>query len=293
MKRQTFERFCATYDFSLTPAQRVLTAVCFDGAEPSELEPDDRTIAAELFGVVDVVPSIAREVCVWIKGARIGGSRMAATRAYQLGLTLPLEVAPGEAAFALFCGPDMRLARQAFAYALGLARVDEAAGRIGVVRDSTTSITIARHDGRHITLECLPATEGGRAVRGRSLVAAVMTESAFFRDAEHVVNDAEMFRALGPRIVTGGHLILESTPWSQDGLTWDLYSQNFAHPSTALVAHCPTRLMRPDARTLAIVMREEARDPDNAEREFGAAFMATGGNAFFDPMTVDAAMGAA
>jgi hypothetical protein len=293
MRTQSFDRFCTAYDFELTPAQRVLGMVCFDGIDPCGLPDEDRDLARSLFGDLDEVPTLAREVIQWLKGARVGGSRMASMRNYLLGHTVPLELAPGESAYGLFVGPDTRLARQAYSYAFGAAKIDEKAGRIAIVREGADSFTFERHDGHLITMECLPATRGGSAVRARSLVCAVMTAAAFFRDDAYIVNDAEIFRALAPRIVPGGQLILESTPWAQDGLVWDLFSTNHTRPTGALVAHCPTLLMRPDARTKAIVERERQRDPDNAEREFDALFMTGGGNAFFDPVTIDAAMGIA
>jgi hypothetical protein len=290
MRPQPFAAFALAYGFELTPAQDVLTAVSFDAASPTSLTGVARELASVIFGAVDEVPALARDVIVWVKGARIGGSRMAAMRLYQLGLTVPLDLAPGESAYGLVVGPDVRLARQAFRYALGAAKADEKAGRIVVVRESDASVTIERHDGQLVTLECLPASAGGSAVRGRTLVGAIMTEGAFFRDAEYAVNDQEVFRALAARIVPGGQLIIESTPWAADGLLHELFSANHGAPTTALAAHCPTVILRPDARTKAIVDREEQRDPDNAAREFGAQFMVGGSNLFFDATLIDASM---
>ena len=49
-----------------------------------------------------------------------------------------------------------------------------------VAAETADSVTIERPDGRRVVIECLPATRGGSAVRGRSLVGAVLDESAFF-----------------------------------------------------------------------------------------------------------------
>ena len=118
-----------------------------------------------------------------------------------------------------------------------------------------------------------------------------MAESAFFYDSDYVVNDTEIYKALAPRIMPDGQLLMASTPWAEAGLLFDLYQENFGAPKTALVAHAPTTLLRPDERTRAIVRREEQRDPDNAQREFGAVFMTSGSGLFFDPSMVDAAFG--
>lgn len=290
MKPQSFASFCAERAFVLTPAQRVTGLVCFDRVAPCELEAADHEIARELFGDVESIPAIALEVILWLKGARVGGSRMSAMRAYQLGLTVPVELAPGESAFVLFVGPDTRLAQQAFRYATGAARTDVAAGRIRLVRESADSFTFERYDGVQVTLACLPATAGGSAVRARTLIAAVMTEAAFFRGSDSVINDKEIYRAMAARIVQGGQLILESTPWAQRELVYEMFRDNFADPKTALVARCPTTLMRPDARTLALVERERQRDPDNAAREFDCAFLEAGAAEFFDAVGITLAI---
>ena len=65
------------------------------------------------------------------------------------------------------------------------------------------------------TLEALPATRGGSALRGRSLVGAVLDEAAFFRDEDYSVNDAEIYRAVAPRILPEGQTIIASTPWAE------------------------------------------------------------------------------
>lgn len=288
---QTFARFCAPYGFAMTPAQDVLTRVCFDREQPLALPKADEDLGVELFGSdVGEIPELARTTIVWVKGARIGGTRMSAMRLYQLALTVALDLAPGEKAYGLIVGPDTRLGRQVFAYALGAAKTDEKAGRVTIVRESADSFAFERHDGEILTIEVLPATAGGRAVRGRTLVGAVMTEAAHFRDSDFVVNDAEVFGAIHPRLVAGGQCILESTPWVESGVLFELWRDNFNHPISALVASCPTLLMRPDASTRAKVEAERRRDPDNAENEFDARFRRAGSTDFFDAATIDAAM---
>jgi len=94
-----------------------------------------------------------------------------------------------------------------------------------------------------------------------------------------------------PRIVKGGQLIIESTPWSELGLLYQLFEKNWGHPVNAIVAHCPTLLMRDgDEDTAAIVASETERDPLNASREYGAQFITAGSSAFFDPALIDAAV---
>lgn len=274
----------------LTPAQFVTYAVACDGAEPAQLVGSQRDIAREIFGNVETVPPIARSVFVMVKGARVGGTYLAALRMLHLALTLPLTtLAPGELASALMVAPDTRLARQALRYALGAAREHKDIAR-RIRATNTDSFTLERDDGRTVVIECLPGTRGGSALRGRSLVGVQFTEFAFVRDADYVVNDAELFKAVAPRVLPGGQIIIESTPFAESGLLFELYTANHGAPTSVLAARCPTRLMRPDAQTAATVERERARDPENAAREFDAVFMSAGSSRFFDPLTVDRAV---
>ena len=118
-----------------------------------------------------------------------------------------------------------------------------------------------------MSVECLPATRGGSALRGRSLVSAVLDECAFFRDEQFAVNDTDLFKATAPRVLPGGLVVIASTPWAETGLLFDEFSRNYGAPVTALACHAPTTLMRSDdPRILSMVAREVERDPITAER---------------------------
>lgn len=279
---KSFLEFCSAIGVRLTATQRVLAKVAFDGADPKDLHGNERGIARLLFGDVARFSPESRHVVVAVCGARAGKSYvLSALRMLHLALIVPLTtLAPGELAVALIVAPDKRLARQVLRYALGAARGNDAIRRRMAMK-SADGFVLRRDDGL-VAVEVLPATRGGSAVRGRSLVGAVLDECAFFRDESYQVNDTEVFRAIAPRILRGGQLILASTPWAEQGLLWDFHSKNHGHPIDAVSAHAPTLLMRDDEHTRAYVTREQDRDPANAAREFGAEFMATAGEAFFD-----------
>lgn len=279
-----FIQFTDSLGVELTPAQRTLARVAFDGVDPCRLDGEERTLAATLFGPVDTIPAEARLVLCAVKGARIGGSYIfAGLYSLYRALTADLSrLAPGEQGVALIVAPDLRLARQVLRYALGAAESSPALARL-IESKSTDAFTIRRSDGAVVAVECLPATRGGSAVRGRSLVSAVLSETAFFRDSSAIVNDLDVFRAVMPRVMPGGMTVLESTPWVETGLLFDEFSRNFGSPVSAIAAHCPTLVMRPDSRTSAIVANERARDPANAEREFDGQFLTGGSGLFFGP----------
>lgn len=270
------------------PAQWVAFAVLFDALEPRQLEGERRELARQIFGEVETVPPEARRVAVMVKGARVGGTRFSMTRLVHLAATLAVPTtAPGEALYALVVGPDMRLARQALAYALGAIKSQpDLAERLG--SETQDTFEFLRDDGRTVLFTALPATAGGSAVRGRTLVGAVMTEAAYFRDSFSVINDQDIYRAIAPRVAPGGQVIIESTPWAELGMLYQLWDVNFGKPTGAIVAHCPTLLMRPDPEMARHVAAERARDPDAAAQEFDAGFRAAGASVFLDPKAVDA-----
>jgi hypothetical protein len=265
----------------LTPAQHVLCRVGIDGDEPGSLEGEERELARRLFGPIDTVPRAARGVLLVKKGARVGGTYLAALYSLWRALSADLStLAAGERASALIVAPDLRLSGQALRYALGAAK-DSPSIRQRIRSETGDGFVLERANGQAVAVECLPATRGGSALRGRSLVSAVLSEASFFRDESAVVNDAELFRAVAPRVLPSGLIVIESTPWSESGLVFDLFSRNWGEPSTCLAADCPTLLMRPDPQTAAIVRREEERDPENARREFGAEFLSGTSGLFF------------
>lgn len=270
----SFVDFCGSLGVVLTQGQRVLVSVAFDRVEPRDLHPSDRETARLIFGPIEVVPEVARAVLVAVCGAR-GGKSYVLGALYSLyrALTGDLsKLAAGEVAVAVIVAPDLRLARQAMRYALGAAKAVPSLARL-IVSETSDAFTLQRPDGGLVAIECLPATRGGSALRGRTLVSAVLDESAFFRDSDSVINDEELFRAVAPRVLPGGMVVIASTPWAEAGLLHSEFAKNHGHPKTAVGAWAPTLLLRGhDPSVQAVVAREEARDPENARREYGAEF---------------------
>ncbi len=290
MTQPTFVRFVESLGTTLTLAQRVLAMVAFDGVEPADLPPDERAVARQLFGDVDHVPTSARGVLIVVAGARSGKTRLLALHALWRAFVADLRgLAPGETATALLAAPDLRLARQALAYALGAAQATPALVRLasGVTRDR---FVLTRPDGGRVAVECLPATRGGASLRGRTLVCAALDECAFFYDETGAVSDVDLFRAVAPRVLPGGLVVLSSTPWAEAGLLYWEFRRNQGRPTTALACHAPTTVMRAgDPAVEAIVQRERERDPENARREYDAEFAGSVAS-LLDGEDVDAAV---
>lgn len=286
----SFVEFCEWIGVELRPGQRVVALVAYDRVDPCDLSEADRSIARQLFGDVATVPEAAREVINIAAGARAGKSYvLSALRLLHLALLVNLAVlAPGETAVGLIVAPTLKLARQTLGYIRGACQHPVLSHML--LNDAAESLKLRRPDGYVVSIECLAAGAKGAAVRGRSLVGAVLEEAAMFRDAETgVVNDAEIYRAVAPRVIAGGQVIIPSTPWAEVGLLWELHRQNHGHPTTALAIHAPTLLLRDDEHTRSYVKREEERDPVNAAREFGAQFMSGDSTVFFDARAVEEA----
>lgn len=273
------------FGLRLSVGQRALLRVTVDGAEPKDLEGAEREAAALMFGPsVETIPPAARAVLAIVGGARWGKTYLPGAL-YSLWRALFADLstlAPGELAVALAVARDMRLGRILLRFAVGAAQSHPHL-RGCIRRVHADAVELVRPDKQPVSIEVLPASAGGAALRGRSLVSAVLDEAAFFRDENYAVNDADIFKAVAPRVLPGGLVVVQGTPWAEAGLLFDLFTANHDHPRTAIAAHCPTLLMLPTERNQQVVARERERDPDNAAREFEAEFMPAGSGLLLDP----------
>lgn len=290
-KQASFTAFVRALNITLTAAQLVLALVAFDFAAVSALATAAmRALAERLFGAIDVVPQLARSVVGIVAGRFSGKTWLGMLRCVHLALTVPLRLAPGEQAYAIVVAPDMRLASHALRFGLGVIQAHPAlAKRLRAVK--AESFQLVRDDGQVVTFEALPATEQGSALRGRTIVAALLDECCFFYSGDgYTVTDAGIFDAIEPRLAVGGQILLISTPAGPSGLLHELWKENFGAPKTAIVAHAPTELMREDADTHTKVARSRQRKPENAKQEFDALFLAAGSGLFFPPEPLDASV---
>lgn len=264
----------------LTPVQAMIAAVVADGHQPA-----DFGSAAEIAFGCQTVPDRARSVVALLAGARSGksfvfGGLLSAYRALTADIS---SLAAGELATALIVAPDQRLGRQVLSYIKGL--------NLHVEADKDSCI-IVRPDGGRVRAEVLPATRGGSAVRGRNLVSAFLDECCFFRSADTgIVNDLEVYKAVAPRVLPGGQVILSSTAWGKSGLLFERHTKNWSDPRTCIAATARTEDCRTDApHVLEMVQRERENDPTNARREFDCEWLSNDSRAFFQPESVEAAL---
>lgn len=292
--RASFLSFCVWLGVTLTPGQRVLCAVAYDGQSPGAASTEEsRQLALRIFGAVEAIPAEARSVVNAVCGRGAGKSyTLIALRLLWGALARDLSgLARGEVGYAPIVAPQLKLARQTLNFIRG-ALADPRLSPM-VVAEAKDDIVIQRPDGRRVSFSCLAAGRAGAALRGKSFTDAAFEEAAFFRDEDTgVVNDAELFNAVSPRILPGGQIILVSSPWAEVGLFYDLHKENWGHPTAAIAAHAPTLVLNDNEKTREMVAREQVRDPDNASREYGAEFLGSGAQQFFESGAVDAAVSA-
>jgi hypothetical protein len=109
-------------------------------------------------------------------------------------------------------------------------------------------------------------TSSFRAIRGRTVVAAILDEIAFWRSDESANPDREILRALRPATATvpGSMIVGISSPYARRGVLWEAFKKHFGrNDSAVLVWRATTREMNP-------LIEQETIDADMAEDEAAA-----------------------
>jgi len=86
-----------------------------------------------------------------------------------------------------------------------------------------------------------------RSVRGFTVIAAVLEETAFWRSDFTANPDREVVGALRPALATipESLLLFVSTPYSRRGVLWDTFNKGFGNPGKTLVWRAPSLTMNP------------------------------------------------
>lgn len=138
-----------------------------------------------------------------------------------------------------------------------------------VLKDTADTIELTNGLAIEIT------TNDRRRVRGRTVVAAVFDEVAFWQAENSINPDGEVYAAVKPAMVTipGAMLIGISSPYARRGLLWKKHKAHFGKPGNTLVIQAPTWVMNPTIKRDGEFLTEAfAEDPASAAAEFGAEF---------------------
>ena len=182
----------------------------------------------------------------WVVAGRRGGkSRVAALVAVYLATFHDYRsvLAPGERGTIMVIAADRRQARTVLRYVLGLlegvpmlARMIEAKRTEAI--DLSNRVTIEVH------------TASFRAVRGYTIVAAILDEVAFWPTDDAAEPDTEILAAIRPGMATvpGSLLLAISSPYARRGALWEAYRRYYGQDDApVLVWRAPTRSMNPTA----------------------------------------------
>ena len=218
-----------------------------------------------------------------VAGRRSGKSRMAAATSIFLSLFQKYRLAPGEKGMCLVLAGSIEQARTVFHYIRGFLEAAPVLVRevIAIKRQEIelrNGIVIAVHSNSY------------RTVRGRTLIACVFDETAFWRDESTATPDTETYTAVLPSLATtNGMLIGISTPYRKLGLLHQKHRDHFGvDDDDVLVVQGASKLFNPTLGD-ATIAAQRAADPTAADAEWDAQFRSDIG-AFLDDDLIEAAI---
>jgi terminase large subunit-like protein len=198
-------------------------------------------------------------------GRGSGKSRMTAAVAVYLAAFLKHDLDPGEIGHVLVLAGSRDQAQAVFSYASAFLR------RSPILRKIIKSTTA--HEIRLTNGVTIAVHTNSFRLRGKTLLATIFDEVAYWRDDSSANPDQEVYRAVRPSLArTGGMLVGISSPYRQVGLLHQKYKDHFGvDDADCLVVHGATPLFNPtiDKRVIA---KEYASDPESARSEWGAEF---------------------
>jgi hypothetical protein len=202
-----------------------------------------------------------------VAGRRSGKDSVAAAiAAYTAAVFRPSgRIRPGERPLVMLLGADRAQARAQLSYIKGL--FNEIAPFKAIITRETQD-TLELSSGVDIVLQ----TADHRSARGRSVLLAVCTETAFWPASENSANpDVETFRAIQPSLATldgESMVILISSAYKRSGLLYDRWKRFYGvdDPNT-LIVHAKTRDLNP-LISQEVIAAAFADDPESAKAEW-------------------------
>lgn len=231
---------------------------------------------------------VPREAWVLV-GRRGGKSSMAALIAVWLACFKDWSrfLAPGERPYIFIVSVTKFQARIVKDYVVGILESQEFLRRmIDVNRQFEVDL---KTETNEVTISCLPCTY--RAIRGKTVVCAILEEVCFWRWAEEsAVQDKEVIRALRPSMINipESLLIAISTPYIAQGVMAENFNDHYGTVSPVLCWKAPTWTMNPTCDRREID-KEYEKDPESAAAEYGAEWRSDISGAI-PPEVVDAAV---
>ena len=196
-----------------------------------------------------------------VVGRRSGKSRMAAAVAvYEAAFANhEAKLAPGETGIVAVISASKWSAKAIHGYCLGFLRSSPILAQL-IRSDSAETIELT--SGIAIEIR----SGNFRTVRGRTLVAALLDEVAYWRSEDSQNPDLETYRAVLPALATtGGKLIGISSPYRRAGLLYTKHQAAFGKPVDDVLVIQGRCLDLNPTLDPAIVERSRAADPEAAK----------------------------
>jgi hypothetical protein len=215
-------------------------------------------------------------------GRRSGKSRIAAAIAVYLGLFARHKVAAGERPMILILAASQEQARVVFSYCRGFLTESE------VLRREIASMSKSEIRLRNGVIIAVHAS-GFRTIRGRTLLAVIFDEVAYWPAETSAQPDVEVYTAVLPALATtNGLLVGISSPYRKVGLLHQKYRDHFGVDGDVLVIQGGSQAFNP-LLSDEIISTQRAADPTAAASEWDAEFR-TDVSAFLDDELIDAAV---
>lgn len=230
------------------------------------LNKNDRKLFRSVAG--DRKPPKDRVSELWaVAGRRSGKSRMAAAVATYIATFIDHRnrLAPGETGYVLSLSPSVAQAQLVFQYALAFLQSSP------ILKGKIESITRTEIRLRgNIVIAVHP--NSFRTVRGRTLLAAIFDESAYWRDETSASPDVEVYRAVLPSLATtAGMLVGISSPYRRTGLLFAKHRDHYGKDGDVLVVQAASRTLNPTLSE-AVIARAKATDPEGSVAEWEGNF---------------------
>jgi hypothetical protein len=256
--------------------------IALKGAFGLPLSDDERAVFGAIAGGRNPPAKRVREL--WCVVGRKGGkSKIAGALAAYFALFVPHKLSRGEKGLVLVLAASRDQAQVVFDYIRGYLEASPVLAQ--EVYDLTRTeirlrngVTIAVHANSY------------RTVRGRTLLACVFDETAFWRDESSAVPDREVYTAVLPTMMmTGGMLISISTPYRKLGLLHQKWRDHYGQDDDdVLVVQGASSTFNP-LLTSEVIAAQRAADPEGALAELDAEFR-TDISSFLDDATIEAAV---
>ena len=201
-----------------------------------------------------------------IAGRGSGKSRISAAIAVFVACFIQHDLDPGEQGYVLVLAGSRDQAGMVFSYASAFLRQSPI---LRQMIERVTSNEIKLTNGVTIAVH----SNSFRLIRGRTLLACIFDEIAFWRDDSSANPDIETYRAVKPSLVrTGGMLVGISSPYRRAGLLHQRYKDYYdTDDDDILVVRGATSIFNPTIDQ-GVIAKEMLADPESARSEWGAEF---------------------